>query len=148
MNTNEVWAFIVAVENEYAAHRKRIMRQFALSAAETDILMFLANNPAFDTAAAVARIRRIPKSQVSLCVNALCDRQLLTRRRDPDNKKSVHLLLTEAAAPIVTFGHAVQEEFSQTLFADFSDAEKAEYARLHRKIAQNIERKGVCATCK
>ena len=64
MTMNEFWDFVRAAEREYAAYRKRIMTQFALSAAETDIVMFLANNPGYDTAAQIARVRKIPKSQV------------------------------------------------------------------------------------
>ena len=78
MTTSSFWNFISAVENEYSEYRKRIMTKFSLTAAETDILMFLANNPQYDTAADISRIRRIPKSQVSVSVKSLCEKGILT----------------------------------------------------------------------
>ena len=148
MTMNEFWDFVRAAEREYAAYRKRIMTQFALSAAETDIVMFLANNPGYDTAAQVSRVRRIPKSQVSLCVNALCERGLLTGSHSPGDRKSVHLALTPQAEPVAAFGRTVQEEFSAALFSDFSEEEKAEFSRLHQKIAKNIESQRKDSKCK
>ena len=51
MTTSSFWNFISAAEDEYSVYRKHIMAKFSLSAAETDIIMFLANNPDYDTAA-------------------------------------------------------------------------------------------------
>ena len=135
--TNDFWEFILAVENAYAARRKTIMQQFSLTAA-VDILLFLANNPKFDTAAQIAKLRRIPKSQVSLSVASLCRAGLLTGRHAPNDRKSVHLLPTDAASPVIEAGRGVQEEFAETLFSGFSDAEKAEFSQLRAKIADNI----------
>lgn len=47
MTTSSFWNFISAAEDEYSVYRKRIMAKFSLSAAETDIIMFLANNPGY-----------------------------------------------------------------------------------------------------
>lgn len=141
MNTNQFWNFILSIEDEYANHRKRIMQKFSLSAAETDILMFLANNPEFDTAAHISKIRKIPKSQVSLSVNSLYEKNLLKGEYRRANKKSVHLTITEKAMPIIEYGRTIQEDFSNLLFSGFSNEEKAEFLRLNLKISQNIESK-------
>ena len=63
MPINAFWEYTLSLESRYADYRKRIMKAFSLSAAEVDILLFLANNPGFDTAAQIVRIRKIPKSQ-------------------------------------------------------------------------------------
>ena len=72
MTTSSFWNFISAAEDEYSVYRKRIMAKFSLSAAETDTIMFLANNPDYDTAADISKVRRILKSQVSVSVKSLC----------------------------------------------------------------------------
>ena len=77
MTTGSFWNFISSVENEYNKYRKQITEKYRLSAAEADILMFLANNPQYDTAADVSKIRRILKSQVSVSVKSLCEKGLL-----------------------------------------------------------------------
>lgn len=141
MTLNKFWEFLLAVESEYSVYRKKITKRFELTAAEADILMFLANNPGFDTAAQISQIRKIPKSQVSVSVNALCEKKLLTREYINGNKKSVHLKPTLNAAQIIKCGKDVQNDFQNLLFENFTAAEKAEFARLHEKMASNIENK-------
>lgn len=141
MASNEIWDLILSLEREYFKYKKNIMNKFSISAAETDILMFLANNPEFDTAAHISKIRKIPKSQVSLSVTSLYEKSLLKGIYKNNNKKSVHLTPTEKAMPIIAYGHKMQENFLQSLFWGFTDKEKAEFSRLHLKIAENIETK-------
>lgn len=141
MQTNGFWEFLISVEAEYSEYRKRIMNRFSLSAAEVDVLMFLANNPSLDRAADISRIRRIPKSQVSLSVRSLCDGGLVIGAYAKGNKKSVHLAVTEDAREIVDYGRKIQKEFYEMLFEGFNEGDRAELLRLHEKIAENIEKK-------
>ncbi len=142
MTLNEFWQFVRSVEMEYSLHRKKIMQKFSLSAAEADVVMFLGNNPMYDTAAQVSFIRKIQKSQVSLSVKSLCERGLMTGTYSADNRKSVHLSLTEKAEPIIAYGREVQREFADMLFAGFSQEEKEEFRRLHLKMERNIAKGG------
>lgn len=144
MTVNEFWSYLLLFENEYSVYRKKIMKKFSLTAAETDIIMFLANNPGFDTAAQISKIRKIPKSQVSLSVNSLHKKNIVKGIFKEDNKKSIHLILTDSAKPIVSYGHAVQEEFSDMLFKDFSLEDKQKFFDYHLKMAKNIGEKKEC----
>lgn len=117
------------------------MAKFSLSAAETDIIMFLANNPGYDTAADISKVRRILKSQVSVSVKSLCEKGLLTGTYKDGNKKSVHLSLTAKAKPVVTYGKNEQSDFAAVLFDGFTDEEIAAFERYHIKILDNINRK-------
>ena len=139
MTTSSFWNFISAAEDEYSVYRKRIMAKFSLSAAETDIIMFLANNPDYDTAADISKVRRILKSQVSVSVKSLCEKGLLTGTYKDGNKKSVSL--TEKAKPVVTYGKKEQSDFAAVLFDGFTDDEIAAFERYHIKILDNISRK-------
>lgn len=117
------------------------MNRFSLSSAEVDVLMFLANNPALDTAADISRIRHIPKSQVSLSVRSLCDDGFIVGTYANGNRKSVHLAVTKKAERIVDYGKDVQKEFYETLFSGFTENDRAEFLRLREKIAENIKGK-------
>lgn len=141
MTTSSFWNFISAAEDEYSVYRKRIMAKFSLSAAETDIIMFLANNPGYDTAADISKVRRILKSQVSVSVKSQCEKGLLTGTYKDGNKKSVHLSLTTKAKPVVTYGKKEQSDFAAVLFDGFTDDEIAAFERYHIKILDNINRK-------
>lgn len=141
MTINQFWEFILSLEDEYSSYRKKIMNRFSLSAAETDILMFLSNNPQYDTAADISRIRKIPKSQVSTSVRSLCEKGCLYTDYKGNNRKSIHLSLSQDALTVTDYGKTVQAEFAAMLFSNFSEEEKTEFERLHIKIADNIKNK-------
>ena len=77
---DEQWQFAVEVEREYAQYRKKVMMRYHLSAAEVDILLFLANNSQFDLATDIVRVRKMQKSHVSLAVNGLCEKATCEKR--------------------------------------------------------------------
>lgn len=139
MTVSNFWDHVAALESDYSVYRKKLLASFSLTAAECDILLFLANNPTRDTAAEIAKIRRIPKSQVSLSVASLCTRGLICGKKVPGNKKSIHLSLTEEAEPIFAAGMEMQREFARMLFDDFTEEEKVEFLRLHAKIANTAK---------
>ena len=141
MTMNKFWEFILSLESEYGSYRKKIMNRFSLSAAETDILMFLSNNPQYDTGTDISRIRKIPKSQVSTSVKSLCEKGYLCTDYKENNRKSIHLSLTKSALSVTDYGKTVQAEFAELLFSGFSEEEKSEFERLHIKIADNIASK-------
>lgn len=141
MTMNKFWEFIISLESEYGSYRKKIMNRFSLSAAETDILMFLSNNPQYDTGTDISRIRKIPKSQVSTSVKSLCEKGYLSTDYKENNRKSIHLSLTKSALSVTDYGKTVQAEFADLLFSGFSEEEKSEFERLHIKIADNIASK-------
>lgn len=138
MKKNTFADFVICMAKEYEPFRRRIMERFSLSAAEVDVLMFLANNPEYSTAAQVSKIRMIPKSHVSLAVNSLSEKGLLIRKSG-ENRKSVCLVPSESAAPVIAFGREMQDAFQETLFFGFSAEEKATFDALHEKMRANLE---------
>ena len=127
MKKNTFADFAICMAKEYEPFRRRIMERFSLSAAEVDVLMFLANNPEYNTAA-----------QVSLAVNSLSEKGLLIRKSG-ENRKSVCLIPSESAAPVIAFGREMQDAFQETLFFGFSAEEKATFDALHEKMRANLE---------
>lgn len=141
MTINQFWEFFLSLEKEYGSYRKKIMNRFSLSAAEADILMFLSNNPQYDIAADISRIRKMPKSQVSTSIKSLCEKGYLCTDYKENNRKSIHLSLSESALSVAEYGKTVQGEFAALLFSEFTEEEKAEFEKLHLKIADNIKSK-------
>ena len=109
---DEQWQFAVEVEREYAQYRKKVMMRYHLSAAEVDILLFLANNSQFDLATDIVRVRKMQKSHVSLAVNGLCEKGYLRKEGDMADRKKVHLKLEPAAAECVCYGTEHTEVYS------------------------------------
>ena len=110
-----------------------------LTRMEMDVLLFLANNPEYDTARDLVEIRRLSKSHVSAAVDALVQRQFLQRSQLPGNKKLIHLRLTPAAQPAIRDGQAAQKEFMTRLLVDFTPQEERQLFSLLNRLNHNAQ---------
>lgn len=93
-----------------------VCEKYDLRQMEYDILMFLYNNPKYNTAADIVRIRKSTKSHVSTSLKVLEDRGLIERRVDPANKKRVTIHLLQMANEVIEDGKWAQKEFAQDMF--------------------------------
>lgn len=116
-----------------------LLERQGLTQLEMDILLFLANNPAFDTARDIVEKRHLAKSHVSVGVDSLAARGLLNRQMRPGNRKTIHLCLTDAAAPVVEEGRNVQTHYANILLNGFSETERSELFRLLDKVGRNVD---------
>lgn len=78
--------------------------------------MFIYNNPEYNTAADIVRIRKSTKSHVSTSLKVLEDRGFIERRIDKDNKKHVTIHLLQLANEVIEDGIWAQKEFAQDMF--------------------------------
>ena len=116
-----------------------LLAHYGLTQTEADILMFLANNPEYDTARDIVEHRHLAKSHVSASVDALAERGLLERFYRDGNRKTIHLRLTEQARPITEEGTRLQNRFGAVMIAGFSKEEVLQMEALTRRMLQNIE---------
>lgn len=93
-----------------------VCEKYDLRQMEYDILMFLYNNPKYNTAADIVRIRKSTKSHVSTSLKVLEDRGLIERRVDKDNKKRITIHLLQLANEVIEDGKWAQKEFAQDMF--------------------------------
>ena len=77
-----------------------VCKKYGLTQMEFNILLFLANNPECDTAAQIIKKRAFTKSHVSMSVRSLEERGLLTGEYYGTDRRTIHLKLTDAAAPM------------------------------------------------
>ena len=116
-----------------------LLEKYGLTQLEVDILLFLANNPPFDTARDIVEKRHIAKSHVSAGVESLTRRGLLERFCQDGNRKTIHLRLTGQAAPVVEAGREVQRRYGRLLFDGFSDREQEQLFQLLERVGENVE---------
>ena len=122
---DEQWQFAVEVEREYAQYRKKVMMRYHLSAAEVDILLFLANNSQFDLATDIVRVRKMQKSHVSLAVNGLCEKGYLRKEGDTaDRKKSAFEAGTGCGRVRFVTDRNVRRNLENLCFCGISDEDK------------------------
>lgn len=137
---------MISLFDHYAAGEKLYEKTVApiceahhLTYMEFTVLMFLANHPQYDTATEVVKYRHLSKSHVSLSIRGLLDRGLLLAAHRGDNHRTIHLTLTETAAPIILDGRAAQKAFRNTLFSGFSDSEVDMLTQLLSRMDDNIK---------
>lgn len=116
-----------------------VCKTYGLTYMEFTVLMFLHNNPKYDTAAQLVKIRRLSKSHVSVSVKGLQEKGLVKGVYYPGNQKTLHLLLTEAANLIVEAGLRAQREFGAMLVRGFSPEEVEQLQYLTDKLHENMK---------
>ena len=117
-----------------------VCEKYQLRQLEYDILMFIYNNPAYNTAADIVRIRKSTKSHVSISLKVLEDRGFIERRVDKDNKKHVTIHLLQLANKVIEDGKWAQKEFAQDMFEGLSEEEIKVFMNVFQKVYENAER--------
>ena len=124
----------------YARILEPACREWGLTRNEMDILLFLYNNPEYDRAADIVTRRGIAKSHVSLSVSGLEEKGFVTRHMDPQDRRTVHLRLSDQAREIAKAGRDAQVAFFSELYAGLTQTEIQQWQGIIDKICGNISR--------
>lgn len=116
-----------------------LLEKTGLSIREIHVLLFLANHPGQDTARDVTELRGIAKSQVSQAVEVLTGRGLLARRADGEDRRVIHLEITEQGAPLAREAQAVQAACGRRLLAGLTEEEQAVFLDLLERVLRRTE---------
>ena len=108
----------------YDRHFSELLSRTGLSMREIHVVLFLANHPGQDTARDVVELRGLPKSQVSQAVEILVGRGFLQRRPDREDRRVIHLAITEAGAPLAREAQDIQADCWQRIFSGLTEAER------------------------
>ena len=129
----------------YTRRFAELLRETGLNQAEMDVLLFLANNPPYDTARDIVRRRGLAKSHVSAAVESLAGKGLLARVYRDGNRKTVHLELKPSAAGPVARGQALQTAFFDEVLAGLTGTERRVLADFLHRIHHNLKEGAVHA---
>ncbi len=132
------WEHQNVIKTLYGKCVEEICEQYQITRIELDILLFLANNPRFDTATDIIEIRCLSKSHVSSSVKLLEQQGYLRKEYYGHNKKTAHLKISGPALEIIRAGRAAQERFLAILLEGFSAEEIALMKRYNNRILHNI----------
>ncbi len=127
-----------AEKSLYAHTLAPVYQKYQLTYMELSALLFLANNPDFDTAAQIVKYRQLTKSHVSMSLKTLQQRGLLVGQQRPDDRRTVHLKLTDAARPIIADGQQAQQAFLDQMLAGFTPEEIRLYQEFQARIHHNL----------
>ena len=112
---------------KYCDHRfAPLAQEHSFSMREINVLLFLANNPEFDTARDITEYRGISKSQVSQAVDFLTEQGYLRRTVDREDRRVVHLAITPDGAPIAQAAQDIQADCGRALLTDLSEEQQSQ----------------------
>lgn len=140
MNIDDFLSFRQIAMQVYRTGFEGLIKKSGLTQMEIDILLFLGNNPKYDTARSIVEIRHLTKSHVSSSIDSLVKRGLLIRQNDPSNQKLIHLKLTSEANSLFAEGRLVQQYFFTALLDGISPQEQRMLTEIFEKMNQNLKK--------
>lgn len=123
----------------YVQHMGQICAARNLTMNELEVLLFLHENPSADRSTDIVTYQAATKSQVSMSVNHLEELGLLTKLVDADDRRIVHLRLTEQAMAVVEDAAEQYNRFSKRMLAGVTEEEMMVFWDISRKINENIK---------
>lgn len=124
------------IKRLYDAYLIESGEQLGLSLLEINVLLFLKNHTAYNTARDLCNMRMIPKSNASNGIRLLERKGMLRIEYDAENKKLHRLFLTEKADDVVKVLKDKQEEFMKELFGVLTEGEAETLDRIFDKLDQ------------
>lgn len=100
-----------------------VAKKYGLSNIEVMVLLFLADNPDFDTASDMVDKKHIAKSHVSMAVGKLESAGFITGEYADNDRRSVHLKLNPSAYEVIKEGERARKECVDVIFKGFSKEE-------------------------
>lgn len=133
-----MWERQSAIKTLYARCVDNVCEKHNITRIELDILLFLANNPRYDTATDIVEIRYLSKSQVSAAIKHIEACGYIRKEYTQNNRKTAHLRICGAAEEIVADGRTAQKNFFDIMMRGISQEERENMRRCMDRIFENI----------
>lgn len=127
------------IMQSYNAKCKPLCQEIGMPQTAFDILMFLANNPEFDTARDIVECRYIKANLVSVNVESLVREGYLTREKSPGDRRKIRLVCTEKAGPVVERGRQLQSQFAGEMFQNVDDQQREKFFQVLCTLEDNLK---------
>lgn len=139
MDFQRYLAMMKKSETVYQRFCQGVIREFDLNDTSFQVIMFLANNPNYNTARDICQMRGIKTGIVSVAVEQLIQMGYLERKTDAHDRRIQRLFVTTRADDLVRQGRQVQREFAQTIANGLTQSEREVYFHLTDKLMDKIE---------
>lgn len=124
----------------YCIRCKSLCREMHMPQTALDILMFLANNPDYNTAKDIVELRGLKANLVSVNVERLVQEGYLDRSAFPGDRRKTVLACTPKAQPIVQRGRELQNSFFEDIFRDVDEASRENFHRVIEQVERNLNK--------
>ena len=118
---------------------KPLCKELKLPQTAFDILMFLANNPQYQTARDIVKVRNIKANLVSINVDKLVKEGYLRREAIEGDRRKTKLICTTKAQPVIKEGQKLQQEFVDKLFKNTTKEDKEVLIHVMQTMDKNLD---------
>ena len=131
--------FVQKFNLAYNAMCKPLCQQLKLPQTAFDILMFLGNNPQYQTARDIVKIRNIKANLISINVEKLVKEGYLRREEIKGDRRKTKLIITEKAHPVIKEGQQLQQGFVDQLFDNTTQEDKKIFIHVMKNMDKNLD---------
>ncbi|MCI6553257.1 MAG: winged helix DNA-binding protein [Lachnospiraceae bacterium] len=114
-----------------------ITEKYGLHKIEIEILLFLKKEK-YDTARDIVEAKHFSKAHISHAIEHLMEQGYLVGRMDAQDRRCIHLKLTEEAEPVCQELLKLRKSLMKAVYKDITDEEMQVLKRVARKVAHNI----------
>lgn len=139
LSTGEFLSITNLFNKLYSGSINVVAVEFGMSKVEVDVLLFLHDNPQYDTARDIVEYRHIAKSYVSKAVELLVKRGALSIREDEKDRRISHLEVTKEAAVPLKKALEAQAGVMEKIFRGITEEEKQMFEKILCRMSSNLE---------
>ncbi len=139
--------FLEFLSSEIELYQRRmhpVSSRYNLTSMELSVILFLANNPEYDTARDIVEKRHLTKSHVSISLRSLEERGYLRKEFRGKDHRRAHIVLLPEADDAIKEGQRAQREFMATLTAGFSERDRNNLQEYLDRMMENIQTALTC----
>lgn len=125
---------------------RQTRKDFGLTQNEIDVLLFLKSHPDVDTAANIASYCALSRSLVCKSVETLLEQGYLTSQTDKQDRRYLHLTLTDRAMQIIKELEERNKEFWNSLLDGISKEDRNFLLQILKQMRLNLKQMGVDIT--
>lgn len=139
-NTTEILVSASMFGKLYSKMIMEVSDKYSMNKVEVDILLFLNNNPKYDTAKDIVELRGIAKSYVSKSVDKLVAKNFLSIHADKEDRRVIHLKVENLAGEVIKEALEAQRKYVDTIYNGISKEEEEVLKEIVNKMLSNIKK--------
>ena len=122
MNKDVSKIFVVSqqIKKSYEKALLPIMQKYNLTKNQIDILLFLKNNPIYNTVREIVDVRVLSKSQTSASIDEMCKRGIVKKVQVGQDKRSFNIYITPEVSQLINDAVDAQINFSSNILCGLS----------------------------
>lgn len=136
-NVSELLYFFKKIKDEYDKKIEEAALEIALTKPEADLLLFLSNNPSYNTARDAVVYRGFSKAYVSKALNSLYKKNYISLKQDVVDKRYQHIFINENIINKVKILQNTQEKVFKEHTKNITEGEKKLFIEIINKMFKN-----------